>query len=153
MLFRPDRPEHLAWLAEQVRAAHRASTDLVSAIASEVSHDGANGSAPVSINIERLIAAGAWTDTALALITRELPQWKLRRLAYDDGEWHCVLSPQRELPEWLDDGTETRHENLSLALFLGLVEAARRQPVRTSTPTTPRIRITQLDAICCDNFS
>jgi hypothetical protein len=153
MLFRPDRPERLAWLAEQVRAAYRASTDLVSAIASEVSHDDANGSAPMSTNIERLIAAGAWTDAALALIASEAPQWKLRRLAYDDGEWHCVLSPRREFPEWLDDGIETRHENLSLALFLGLVEAAQQQPVRTSTPTTPRIRIKQRDAVCCDNFA
>ena len=42
--------------------------------------------------IERLIQSGAWTDAALALIDLELPQWQIRRLAYDDGEWHCALS-------------------------------------------------------------
>jgi len=42
--------------------------------------------------IERLIESGAWTDAALALIDLELPQWQLRRIAYDEGEWHCALS-------------------------------------------------------------
>lgn len=153
MLFRPDRLERLTWIADQVRTADRASRDLVSAIAAEISHRGANGSAPVSIKIQKLIAADAWTEIALTLIASELPQWKLRRLAYEDGEWHCVLSQQRELPEWLDDGIEAHHENLSLALFNGLVEAARQQPVETPTPTVPRIRIKQQDAICCDNFA
>ena len=153
MLFHPDRPERLASIADQVRSADHASTHLVSAIASEISHRAANTSVPASIHIQKLIAAGAWTDAALTLIANELPQWKLRRLAYDDGEWHCTLSPQREFPEWLDDGIEAHHENLSLALFKGLVEAARQQPAEKSTPTVPRIRIKQQDAICCDNFA
>ncbi len=151
MLFRPDRPERLALIADQLRSTDRLSPDLVSSIASEISHGSANGSA--SPSIAKLIAAGAWTDTALALIASELPQWKLRRLAYDDGEWHCVLSLQREFPEWLDDGIETRHENLSLALFKGLVEAARLRPAEKFIPTVPRIRIRQPEAACCDNFA
>jgi len=153
VLFRPDRQERLAWIADQMRSTDHASTDLVSAIISEIFHDGANGTRQASLHIQKLIGAGAWTDAALALIASELPQWKLRRLAYDDGEWHCVLSPQRELPEWLDDSIEAHHENLSLALFKALVEAARQQPVETPTPTVPRIRIKQLDPICCDNFA
>lgn len=153
MLFRPDRPERLAWIADRVRSANHASVDLVSAIVSEIFHHATHGSAPVSVHIQKLIGAGAWTDAALALIATELPQWKLRRLVYDDGEWHCVLSPQREFPEWLDDGIEAHHENLSLALFKALVEAARQQPVEAPTPAVPRIRIRQQDAVCCDNFA
>jgi hypothetical protein len=153
MLLRPDRPERLTWIADQVRSTDHASTDLVFAIISEIFDDGANGSRQVSLHIQKLIAAGAWTDAALALIASELPQWKLRRLTYDDGEWHCMLSPQREFPEWLDDGIEACHENLSLALFKALVEAARQQPVETPTPAVPRIRIKQQDAVCCDNFA
>jgi len=38
----------------------------------------------------------------LALIDLELPPWQVRRIAYDEGEWHCALSRQRELPDWLD---------------------------------------------------
>jgi hypothetical protein len=152
MLFRRDRTERLAGIAHQVRTADRASAELVSAIASEISHRNTCG----STRIQKLIAAGAWSDTALALIASELPQWKLRRLAYDDGEWYCTLSPQREFPEWLDEGVETHHENLALALFKGLVAAAlQRQPMsaQTPTPTVPRIRIRQFDPARCDNFA
>ncbi|CAN5371675.1 hypothetical protein BH10PSE10_BH10PSE10_01850 [soil metagenome] len=153
MLFRPDHSERLTAIADQLRFTAHLSTDLVSAITSEVSRNGANGSVPASAHIARLITTGAWTDTALALIAGELPQWKLRRLVYDNGEWSCVLSPQREFPEWLDNGIETRHENLSLALFTGIVEAARREPDETSTPAVPRIRVKRPDAVCCDNFA
>lgn len=73
--------------------------------------------------IERLIEAKAWTDAALALIDLELPQWQLRRIAYDEGEWHCALSRQRELPEWLDQSIESRHADLPLAILGALVEA------------------------------
>src|SRR5437667_6105499 len=48
--------------------------------------------------VERLIQSQAWTDAALALIDLELPQWHVRRLAYDGGEWYCALSRERELP-------------------------------------------------------
>jgi hypothetical protein len=153
MALRPDRREHLAWIADHMRFATCASKELVSAIASEVSPESASGSDPVSINIERLIAAGAWADTALALIASGLPQWKLRRLIYDDGQWHCALSLRREFPEWLDDGIETHNDDLALALLQGLIEAARQQPVKTRPPTAPRIRIKQRDPVCCDNFA
>lgn len=153
MLFRPDRLERLAWIADQVRFATRPSTDLVSAIASEISHDDTNGSVRIPAEIARLIAADAWIDTALGLIAREMPQWKLRRLAYDDGEWHCTLSHLREFPEWLDDGIETHNQDIALALFHGLVEAALQQPVKARPPTAPRIRINPLNPICCDNFA
>ena len=42
--------------------------------------------------LQQLIKMGAWTDAALALIELELPQWRVRRLAYDDSEWYCSLS-------------------------------------------------------------
>ena len=40
----------------------------------------------------------AWTEAALALIDLELPQWQVRRIAYDEGEWYCALSRAREFP-------------------------------------------------------
>src|SRR5882724_7629967 len=91
-------------------------------------------------SIERLIHAGAWTDTALALIELELPQWKVRRIAYDEGEWHCALSRQRELPEWLDQSIETHHADLPLAILSGFIDAQRISAPRsrTSVPAVPR---------------
>jgi hypothetical protein len=55
------------------------------------------------------IQAKAWTEAALALNELELPQWQLPRIAYDGGEWHCALSRQRELPDWLDQSSEASH--------------------------------------------
>src|SRR5215469_12983598 len=56
--------------------------------------------------VDQLMRSGAWTDLALALIDLELPFWQVRRLAYDDGEWYCALSRERELPDWLDQSIE-----------------------------------------------
>jgi hypothetical protein len=55
---------------------------------------------------------GAWTDAALALIAKELPLWRVRRLAYENGEWHCALSYQPNLPMAFDDCAEATHEFL-----------------------------------------
>jgi hypothetical protein len=53
--------------------------------------------------IHRLVEDKAWTEAALALIEIELPQWKLRRLTCDDGEWFCSLMRHPDLPVELDD--------------------------------------------------
>src|SRR5262245_46704991 len=67
--------------------------------------------------IDRLIASQAWIDAALALVELELPQWRVRRLAYDGGEWFCSLSCQRELPDWLDQPVEAHHAELARAIL------------------------------------
>jgi hypothetical protein len=74
---------------------------------------------------KQLIESRAWTDAALALIDLELPFWQIRRLVYDDGEWHCALSRERELPDWLDQSIEARHADLALAILSAFVEARR----------------------------
>jgi hypothetical protein len=66
--------------------------------------------------IVRLLERGALTDAMFALLELELPEWKLRRLVYEDGEWICSLSKHRGLPDWLDDTAEARHETLALAI-------------------------------------
>ena len=105
--------------------------------------------------IERLIELGAWTDAVLALLELELPQWQLRRLAYDEGEWHCALSRQPELSEWLDDrSVETHHADLPLAILSAFVDARRRPaPLRTtSVPGVPLSATPLYEPMCCDNF-
>lgn len=104
---------------------------------------------------ERLIGSGAWTDAALALLDLELPQWRLRQIAYDAGEWHCALSRQRELPDWLDQSVESRHADLALAILSAFLDAqrVRTSPAKASVPDAPRTD----DAFCvrlsCDNFA
>ena len=105
--------------------------------------------------IERLIQSGAWTDAALALIDLELPQWQVRRLAYDDGEWYCALSCQRELPDWLDQSIEGRHADLALAILSAYAEAQRvtAPSRRTSVPPVARRADAAYEPICSDNFA
>jgi hypothetical protein len=112
------------------------------------------GQAAALARIERLIAAEAWAEVALALIDLELPQWQLRRLAYDGGEWHCALSRRRELPDWLDQAVEASHPDLPGALleaFLGALRIG--QPLgRPSVPAVPR-ESAPCATLCCDNFA
>jgi len=105
--------------------------------------------------LEQLIRSCAWTDTALALLTLELPQWQLRRMVYDAGEWHCALSRQRELPDWVDQSIEACHPDLTLAILSALVDAQRVEtlpPESTSVPTAP-CKEPFYTPLCCDNFA
>src|ERR1700681_343468 len=105
--------------------------------------------------IERLVHSRAWTDAAIALIDLELPQWQIRRIVYDEGEWHCALSRQRELPEWIDQSVEARHADLPLAILMTFVDAQRTSTpsIRTSAPTAPRDANPLYEPVCCDNFT
>ena len=113
------------------------------------------GHSAKTARVERLIQSGAWTDAALALIDLELPQWQIRRLAYDDGEWHCALSRQRELPDWLDQPIETHHADLALAILSAFVEAQRvdAPPSRTSVPMVPQDANPLYEPVYSDNFA
>ncbi len=105
--------------------------------------------------IERLIASGAWTDAVLALIDLELPQWQVRRIAYDEGEWHCALSRERELPDWLDAAVEGCHGDLAVALLSAFVEI-QALALETSRPSVPNVRPATdplYEPVACENFS
>ena len=113
------------------------------------------GQTAKTARIERLIGSGAWIDAALALIDLELPQWQVRRIVYDDGEWHCALSRQRELPEWLDQSTEAHHADLPLAILSAFVDAQRisAPSSRPSVPTVPRETNALYEPVLSDNFA
>lgn len=103
--------------------------------------------------IKQLIDACAWTDAALALVALQSPQWKLRRLAYDGGAWHCALSRQRDLPEWLDQDVETHHPDMAMAIVRALVEADRALPPShlAAVPTGQPDQSGEL--LLCDSFA
>jgi hypothetical protein len=111
--------------------------------------------AEFSGRVERLIQSGAWTDAVLALLELESPQWQIRRIAYDTGEWHCALSRQRELPDWLDQSIEAHHADLALAVLTAFVDA-QQLDAPSSRPSVPSVRrdVKALyEPLCCDNFS
>ncbi len=155
MLLHHLRSEQLETLADQVRTTDEPTSELVSAILVGTARRlSLPSSAANAVQLSQFIDAGALTEAALALINLELPQWKLRRITYDEGEWYCALSRERELPEWLDEAVEARHTNLTLAILSAYIETVRqiemsRQPNRPSVPQTQR---EQYEPVCCDNY-
>ena len=94
------------------------------------------------------------TQGKLALIELELPEWQVRRLAYDDGEWYCALSRERELPDWLDQSVEGRHADLALAILSAFIEVQRLSAdlPRTSVPRAPQAASGLYEPLLSDNF-
>jgi hypothetical protein len=142
-------------LNDRLRDAHAVTAELISEIIGETCRRFPSmGQTDKTARIERLIGSEAWTDAALALIDLELPQWQVRRIAYDESEWYCALSRERELPDWLDRSIETRHADLPLAILSAFVDAQRitAPRSRTSVPAVPRDANPLYEPVCCDNF-
>ena len=149
--------EHLGRreLCDRLRDADTLTTDLMSDVIDEACRRfPSTGQTEKSLRIERLIGSQAWTDAALALVDLELPQWQVRRIAYDEGEWYCALSRTRELPEWLDSSIEAHHADLPLAIVSAFIEVRRINPPqsRPSVPLVPRDAGLICMPVCCDNF-
>ena len=145
-----------AELGDRLRDAHAVTAELMSdVIAAACRRFPSVGQADKTARIERFVESGAWTDAALALIDLELPIWQVRRMAYDEGEWYCALSRERELPDWLDRSIEARHSDLALAILSAFVEAQRlaAPASKTSVPTVSRVANPLYQPVCCDNFS
>jgi hypothetical protein len=142
-------------LGDRLRDAHAVTSELISEVIGEACRRFPSvGQAGKTARIEQLIGSEAWTDAALALIDLELPTWQVRRIVYDEGEWYCALSRERELPDWLDSSIEARHTDLALAVLSAFVEAQRisAPPSRTSVPTVSRDSNPLYEPVCCDNF-
>ena len=148
--------QDLGELGERLRNASNADDaiviDVISAACRRYPSLGQNEK---TARVEQLIRCGAWTDAALALIDLELPLWQIRRLAYDEGEWFCALSRERELPDWLDQSIESHHPDLALAILCAFVEAQRisRPESRTSVPAVSRTAPELYEPMSSDNFS
>jgi hypothetical protein len=153
-LFDPKHDEHLGRLEDQLRRAQAITPELMSQVIAGACIRFAAHGAAAKARVNRLIESGAWTDATLALVELELPQWKLRRLVYEDGEWLCSLSKEPRLPLDLDELAEAGHEILPLAILIALLEARRAAAVSaTSATAVPQVRPVPGYAVCCDNFA
>ena len=147
---------HPVRLGERLRDARAVTPSLIDDVIGEACRRFPSlGQAAKTERVEQLIQLGAWTDAALSLIELELPQWQVRRLAYDDGEWYCALSRARELPDWLDASVEGRHTDLALAILSAFVEVQHisSPSSRTSVPVAGRNESPLYQPLCCDSFS
>ena len=104
--------------------------------------------------LKRLIAARAWLDAAQALLAMQRPGWKIRRLEFDDGEWHCALSRTPAMPEWFDLTIEAHHPNMSLAIVSAMLAASVEPapPYLAAVAAAPG-RDAEFDPMLCENFA
>jgi hypothetical protein len=153
MVSTRDREVLFDRLDDALRQAHAPGPDLFAKVVT-----GACARFPLvsgeAKRIDRLIAAGAWTDAALALAALELPAWTVRRLVYDGGEWICSLSRQPSLPEALDEAADASHALMPLAILRAFLQARRMaDAARRAMSTVPQIAIGAGTAVCCENFA
>lgn len=154
-MLRSTEPRDPGELVDRLRNALAADATLMAEIIETACRRfPSSGQSEKTARIEQLIRSGAWTDAALALIDLELPLWQVRRIAYDEGEWYCALSRERELPEWLDQSIEAQHADLSLAILSAFVEAQRiaAPSSRTSVPVVKGNLNPLYEPVCSDNF-
>jgi len=140
-------------LNEQLRIAPAITRELLSAVIAHACVRFAAIPGDAKTRVNRLIDAGALTEAALALVELELPEWKLRRLLFEDGEWHCALSRQPLLTFGLDELVEASHEVLPLAILMALLEARASGASPTAMAAVPQVRPAPSCVVCCDNFS
>jgi len=153
--FTMDQAVLLDRLDEELRLADRPTPELFSRLAAAACpRVAALKGTGLAVSIDRLIAAEAWTDAAIAHIELEIPSWKIRRLVREGDEWRCALSRQPNLPMELDDTVEASHELLPLAILRAFVEARRSTAVAPrSIATVPVVQPSSEPLICCENFS
>ena len=89
MLFIPNHPDQVqVMLLTRIEDASAPDTRLFAdVIANACPRTLALVEMRKAARLKELLEAGAWTDAALALLELELPQWKVRRIVSDDGEW------------------------------------------------------------------
>jgi hypothetical protein len=154
MLFDPKHGQYLGRLEAQLRRAQGLTPELMTEVIAQACVRFASPEEAATARVKRLIGAGAWTDAALALLACELPQWKLRRLLYEDGEWHCSLSRQPQLPIEFDEVAEGSHDALPLAVLIALLHARRDLTGREGVATgVPPVNAGAGYTMCCDNFA
>jgi hypothetical protein len=144
-----------ASLGEQLRGARALTRPLMLDVVDKACRRFPSpGQSERAVRLMRLIDMEAWADAALALLALELPLWQVRRIAYDEGEWHCALSRERELPDWLDGAVEARHADLALALLSAFTEA-QALAAESRRPSVPCVRQAMdplHEPVSCDNF-
>jgi hypothetical protein len=155
MLPTPATPHEAVEINDLIRDVPKATTTVFRKIVETACRRFPSiGQSEKTARIERLMDADAFAEAALALVDLELPQWQVRRIAYDGGEWYCALSRDRELPDWLDQSVQGHHQDLALAILAALVEAqAVTAPLSQPSVPASRREANVFFAQMSDNFA
>ena len=155
MVLIAEKSDRLERLEHDLRFAPAPAPGLFSRVMAEVCpRISALRAAGKAAQLDRLVAAGAWTDAAFALIALELPAWQVRRLWREESAWFCSLSQRPAWPASLDDTADAAHEELPLALLLALVQARRLSALAVGTRSPiPHMQQAADGSVCCDSFA
>jgi hypothetical protein len=149
-----DTERDLERLDEALRQTPELSADLFSDVTEHCTRLSSLRQSGKAIQLDRMIEAGAWTDAAITLTAFELPNWNVRRIVCEDGEWLCSLSQHPSLPIVLDEPVERSHPVLALAILRAFMAVRRKGPiVQQATASVPQVRPSAAFVFCCDNFA
>jgi hypothetical protein len=140
-------------LIEDVRDAPALSRDLFVRIIQDGCARLWNLNGRGRAHLSRLVEEEAWIDASLVLVELDSPQWKLRRLQREDGEWFCSLSKCPSIPLELDDAAEAHHEDAALAILAAFLEAERKAMPEPYGQDHRDIGTPQGTLLDCDNFA
>jgi hypothetical protein len=112
------------------------------------------GQSSEAARIYRLIEVGAWTEAAISIIAFALPNWTMRRIACEQGEWICSLSRQPNVPLAIDETVDASNPVLALAILTAFVDACLREAAAPHAgPSVPLVGPASGQTICCENFA
>jgi hypothetical protein len=165
MLNHSARQRDFDELRHRIQSARSFTTELVHDLVVETQTEATQlADAGHVFMLQRWVHDGAWTDAMLLLAEMKLPQWKLRQIVFDEGQWHCTLSRQPNLPLELDEVAECSHEVLPLAILGALVEALSSmrsrnrlrlvdaRPVPFAGRAAANLDAQGISAVSCDDF-
>jgi hypothetical protein len=141
-------------LDEALRRAPTPSADLFCDVTEHCTRLSSLRQSGKAAALDRMIEVGAFTDAAITMIALERPNWNVRRMVREDGEWLCSLSKHPRLPVFLDEPVEGSHPVLALAILRAFIAARRRdQLMPQSIVSVPQVRPRTAFVFCCDNLA
>ena len=143
----------LETLIEDVRKAPALNRDLFLKIIEEGGSRLWNLNGRSRAPLSRLVEQGAWIDASLTLLECDSPQWKLRRLLREDGEWFCSLSKCPSVPLELNDTADAHQEDAALAILSAFLEAERKAMTDSYQDERGGVRARKGTLLDCENFA
>ena len=145
----------LEGLDEALRSASAPTRELFLKVAERAfRRDSLRQQSSKTAPICRLIEVGAWTEAAINVVEFALPDWTMRRIACEQGEWLCSLSRQPSVPLAVDETADASNRVLALAILSAFIEASIRDATTPRAgPSVPLVGSVTGQLICCDDFA
>lgn len=152
MLFQLTRPERLAAYAARLSRVHEPNDAIFFDLLDMPGRAAVARQDHAIASFQKLVRCEAWTEASLASLELFAPRWSLSRLVYDGGEWHCCISSQRDVPDWINQTIETHHADLCLSILTAAVEAMRNDAINRAALHPAPVRSIPEALVLCEDF-